>query len=100
MYKGIKKSFSYHLITNDEDSIRQVGSDSLEKRDLLAVDASSDCRPSYSSLDRDSHRMDLDVYILENKELYKIKKETIVNFSHIIKCDEKLFNFSCNLYVY
>lgn len=59
----------YHLITNDEDSIRQVDSGSPGKRDLLAVDASSDCHPSCSSLDRDSRRMDLDVYILENKNL-------------------------------
>jgi hypothetical protein len=60
------------LITNDEDNIRQVDSDNLGgKQRRQEVDASFDYLPSCMTLDRDSRLMDLDVYILECKELMK-----------------------------
>lgn len=79
---------TYHinlrLITNDEDSIRQVDSDNLDgKLDRRVVGASFDCRPSCNSLDRDSRLMDRDVCILENKGLYKVtKKRKSIHFTH------------------
>lgn len=66
-----QKKGSYHLITNDGGNIRQVDSDSLdEKLDLLEADASFDCLPSCNSLDQDNRPKDLDVYILDNKNLF------------------------------
>lgn len=65
------RAIAYHLITNDGGNIRQVDSDSLdEKLDLLEAGASFDCLPSCNSLDLDNRPMDLDVYILDNKNLF------------------------------